>query len=159
MADAADQMGISAEAVRGRIRRGTLPVEREGGKVYVLLDVPPKDRTTADQPRTTADPPPDRTDALILELRDHVADLRGQLDAERKAHEQTRRLLGGALERIPAIEAPQDPPPGPGPDAAGSPETGSEERGGGPIPRDRETPADRPQSGTLRGLRRRILGW
>jgi hypothetical protein len=38
VAEAAEILGISAEAVRGRIRRGTLPVERESGTVYVLLD-------------------------------------------------------------------------------------------------------------------------
>ena len=55
VSEAASILGISAEAVRGRIRRGTLPVEREGGAVYVLLEGEPKDRTTADQSRTTAD--------------------------------------------------------------------------------------------------------
>ncbi len=56
-----------------------------------------------------------------------VDDLHAQLDAEHRAHEQNRRLLGGALERIPALPftkasedavqdgapvPPQGPPPG-----------------------------------------------
>jgi hypothetical protein len=49
--EAAEILGISAEAVRGRIRRGTLLVERQGGTVYVLLDTPADDRTTDDQTR------------------------------------------------------------------------------------------------------------
>src|SRR5215207_9040655 len=38
VSEAAAILGISAEAVRGRIRRGTIPVEREGGTVYVLIE-------------------------------------------------------------------------------------------------------------------------
>ncbi len=83
VAEAAEVLGISAEAVRGRIRRGTLPVEREGGAVYVLLDHRAANRTTADQSRTTVDHPGDRTDALIAALEEQVADLRKQLRAER----------------------------------------------------------------------------
>jgi hypothetical protein len=108
VAEAAEFLGISAEAVRGRIRRGTLPVERGGGTVYVLVDEPEPGRTTADQSRTTADQPDDRTDALIDTLERQVEDLRGQVRAERQAHAEARRLLLRALERIPpAIEAPE----------------------------------------------------
>jgi hypothetical protein len=52
VAEAAEVLGISAEAVRGRIRRGTIPVEREGGMVYMLLENLVEARTTTDQPRT-----------------------------------------------------------------------------------------------------------
>ena len=54
VAEAARLLGISAEAVRGRIRRGTLPVEREEGTVYVLLEGVAEDRTDADRPRRPA---------------------------------------------------------------------------------------------------------
>jgi len=105
VAEAAEILGISAEAVRGRIRRGTLPVEREGGKVYVLLEGTAEDRTTADQPRTTGDRP-DRTDALIAELQDRVRSLE---DANR----ENRRIIAALTSRIPAIEAPPDEPGAP----------------------------------------------
>jgi hypothetical protein len=95
------QLGISAEAVRGRIRRGTLPVERESGTVYVLLDHPSEDRTTADQPRTTGDQPDDRTDLLITELQDRVRSLE-------EANRENRRIIAALTSRIPAIEAPPD---------------------------------------------------
>ena len=36
-----------------------------------------------------------------------------QLEAERQAHGEARRLLAAALERIPAIEAPPDEPESP----------------------------------------------
>src|SRR3712207_7644311 len=50
VADAARLLGLSAEAVRMRIKRGTLASEKVGGTVYVLLDTNPTpsnaDRTT-----------------------------------------------------------------------------------------------------------------
>jgi hypothetical protein len=101
VAEAAEILGISAEAVRGRIRRGTLPVERESGTVYVLLDHPSGDRTTADQPRTTDDQPDDRTDLLIAELQDRVRSLE-------EANRENRRIIAALTSRIPAIEAPQE---------------------------------------------------
>jgi len=101
VAEAAEILGISAEAVRGRIRRGTLPVEREGGAVYVLLEGEPQGRTTDDQSRTTADQPDDRTDALIAELQDRVRSLE-------EANRENRRIIAALTSRIPAIEAPQE---------------------------------------------------
>ncbi len=110
VAEAAEVLGISAEAVRGRVRRGTLPVERERGTVYVLLDYPADDRTTGDQPRTTGDRPPSDSTALISAKDETIATLRDQLEAERQAHAEARRIIAGLVERIPpAIEAPGAP--------------------------------------------------
>ncbi|MBA3423687.1 MAG: hypothetical protein H0U04_03915 [Rubrobacter sp.] len=55
------------------------------------------------------------SDPLTSELRDRLRYVEGQLEAERQAHSEARRLLAAALERIPAIEAPQE--------AADTPET------------------------------------
>ena len=101
VAEAAHILGISAEAVRGRIRRGTLPVEREGGTVYVLLEGTVRDSTDADQPRTTDDQPDDRTDVLIAELQDRVRSLE-------EANRENRRIIAALTSRIPAIEAPSE---------------------------------------------------
>jgi predicted ArsR family transcriptional regulator len=103
-AEAAELMGISAEAVRGRIRRGTLPVEREGGAVYVLLEPAAYDRPTDDQPRTTDDRPADRTE-LVEALRDQISDLRGQLAEANAANRENRRIIAGLTQRIPELEA------------------------------------------------------
>jgi len=86
---AADQLGISEGAVRNRIKRGTLQVEREAGRVYVLL-----------AGAASRDRPPDEPEL--------VAVLREQLAAERQAHAEARRIIAGLVERIPAIEAPSD---------------------------------------------------
>jgi hypothetical protein len=103
VAQAAEILGISAEAVRGRVRRRTLPVEREGGTVYVLLDHTPEDRTTAGQPRTTGDQPGDRTDLLIAELQDRVRSLE-------EANRENRRIIAALTARVPEIEPPRPPP-------------------------------------------------
>jgi hypothetical protein len=120
VAEAAQVLGISAEAVRGRIRRDTLPVEREGGTVYVLVDHPAEGRTTDDQPRTTSDQPGDRTDLLIAELQDRVRSLE-------EANRENRRIIAALTQRIPAIEAPQE--------HSEPPERGTDEQQGrGPVP-------------------------
>jgi hypothetical protein len=111
--DAARILGISAEAIRGRIRRGTLPVEREGGKVYVLLEGAAEDRTDADQTRTTGDRPGDRSQsdasALIFSKDETIASLREQLEQANERDRENRRLLAAALERIPPqLEAPPE---------------------------------------------------
>ena len=94
--DAAQALGISEDAVRMRVKRGTLRAEREGRRLYVLLT-----------PDLTTDPTQTRTDELIAELRDRVRSLDAQLDQERQAHAEARRIIAGLVERIPAIEAPE----------------------------------------------------
>jgi len=92
VAEAAEVLGISAEAVRMRLRRGTLDSERHEGTIYVLLDT--------DQTRHVTDTSTDRTDLLIAEMQERIRSLE-------EANRENRRLLAAALERIPAIEAPQ----------------------------------------------------
>jgi hypothetical protein len=83
--------------------------------VYVLFDA---DRTQSDTDRTN-DRSRSASYALISEMRAHNEFLREQLQAERDAHAETRRLLAGTLERIPSqLEA--------APDARQSPGTPSE---------------------------------
>jgi hypothetical protein len=139
VAEAAEILGISAEAVRGRIRRGTLPVERESGTVYVLLEEAEQGRTTADQPRTTVDQPDDRTDLLIAELQDRVRSLE-------EANRENRRIIAALTSRIPQLEAPSE--------ARESPETVDEQQGRGQPHSD----APGAPQGVQRPWWRRILG-
>jgi hypothetical protein len=78
--DAARRLGISEDAVRMRVKRGTLSADKEGGRLYVLLDIEP-----------TSEPTTDRTDELIEELKDRVHRLEYQLDQEREARTEERR--------------------------------------------------------------------
>jgi hypothetical protein len=106
--DAARRLGVSEDAVRMRVKRGTLSSAKEGGRLYVLLDFEP-----------TAEPTPDRTDELIEELRGRVQSLEDQLGQERDANRENRRIIAALTSRIPAIEAPAEAP--------GAPETPTDE--------------------------------
>ena len=109
VAQAAEILGVSVEAVRGRIKRGTLEHERHSGTVYVLLpaDQMPTGRQPGDD--QTTDRPRSDGDALISEMRDRIESLEHQLEQERQANSEHRRLLAAALERIPPqLEAPQE---------------------------------------------------
>jgi hypothetical protein len=76
-----------------RIPRGTLPVERERGTVYVLLETLTDERTPADQPA-------DRKDALITALTQQIEDPREQVRSERQVHAEAMSLLAVTLEPI-----------------------------------------------------------
>lgn len=163
VAQAAGALGISAEAVRGRIRRGTIPVEREDRAVYVLLD----NRTTADQPGTTDDRSDDRpveSEALISELRARIEDLRSDRDAWRDQARRSDYMASAAMDRtrelenrLRALESPASSEPT---EAAETVEQESEEaEEPRSAPAGPQTSPQAPQRMTLRGLRRRILGW
>ncbi len=94
------------DAIRKRVQRGTIPHERDhDGRVWILLDT---GRPRQDTVQDTDKPPSDST-ALISAKDETIATLREQLEAERQAHAEARRLLLAALEKIPpAIEAPQE---------------------------------------------------
>src|SRR5215210_1682685 len=142
VSEAADIIGISAEAVRMRIRRGTLPSERHGGTVYVILDTDRTQRVGDVSGNVSGD----RTDELLEALRGQVHDLRDQLQAERQGHGEARRLLAAALERIPAIEAPQE--------ASDAPETVGEASEG----REPHSATGEAQEGVQRPWWRRLIG-
>jgi hypothetical protein len=74
-------------------------------------------------------------DALISEMHAHNETLREQLEAERQAHAEARRLLAAALERIPALEPP--------PEAPESPDTPSEPAPGSRTPPEPQTAPER----------------
>jgi len=118
--DAAQVLGISKEAVRKRVKRGTLPSDvGEDGRRYVYLDAGGDAGGDARPPRGGAVPGPyDPRDELIATLKE-------QLEAERNAHAETRRIAYTLAQR-PQLEAPQEPR-----DAR---ETASEDIGGAAPP-------------------------
>jgi len=104
-----------------RVKRGKLSADKEGARLYVLLDIEP-----------TNEPTTDRTDELIEELKDRVHRLEYQLDQEREARTEERRRqdtviaqLSRANEEqartIRQLEAPSE--------ASQSPETADEQQG------------------------------
>jgi chromosome segregation ATPase len=105
VADAAGALGITQDAVRKRIRRGTIQSEKdESGRIYVYV---PASETVHKTGQDTSQPPSDSA-ALISAKNETIAALRDQLEAERQAHAEARRIIAGLVERIPAIEAPSE---------------------------------------------------
>jgi 5-methylcytosine-specific restriction endonuclease McrA len=102
VSEAASALGITVDAVRSRVKRGTIAYERVGGRVYVLLGT---DEARPGQP-PSSDQPSDRTDLLIATLRE-------QVEAEREANRENRRIIAALTSRIPEIEAPERPPEAP----------------------------------------------
>jgi hypothetical protein len=162
--EAAARLGITEAAVRGRIKRGTLRSYREAGAVYVVLegDEPPIDR---DEP---VGEPADQSER-VEDLREQVAYLRDQLDREREARTEERRrhdtiiaqLSATTTEQartIRAIEGPREAAEDAEP-VEEVPEGSAEPRSATGGPQTGAQSPQSPQSGGLRGLRRRILGW
>jgi hypothetical protein len=134
--EAAELFGLTPDAVRARLRRGTLRKERgEDGTLYVVLDDEVDDATATGRP--TEQPTVALLDAkeqTISHLSEQLEFLRQQLQEEREESRRKDHLLAAALERIPAIEAPPDMPP----DASRAPETAPEGEGRGEAPPDTE---------------------
>jgi hypothetical protein len=158
--EAARALGLSVDAIRKRVQRDTIRYEKDAaGRVRIILD---ESETLQDKSQDTPGQPDARAE-LIEELRARVGDLREQLQAERQGHAEARRLLAAALERIPpAIEAPSDERESPteateqpgrvepqtqvegAQEPRESHEMAMPEVGGGPLPRDQQTPSERP---------------
>jgi hypothetical protein len=116
--EASETLGISADAVRSRIKRGTLPTVREGGRVFVALgDV---DRPIA-QAQPTHAPGEDR---LYQEMQERIRYLERQVEEEREARRRADTLLARLMDRLPELEAPSDSPTEP----PGSPEMATQEQ-------------------------------
>jgi len=101
VAEAADALIISQDAVRKRIARGTIPHDRdESGRVYVYLSTSETVRKT-DQDTVLHDATKTVQDAYIRSLEDQIAFLRREL-------ERKDTILLNLTERIPQLEAPSE---------------------------------------------------
>jgi hypothetical protein len=129
--EAAELLGISAEAVRMRIKRATLRSERQAGRVFVLLG--------SDRPTEQPTDRPDEPNALISQMQGRIDSLERQLKEAAERDRENRRIIVALTSRIPAIEAPQD---------AQDVTEGTEPRSGAPGP----------QEGVQRPWWRRVFG-
>ena len=96
--EAAEVLGASVDAVRMRVRRGSLASEKApDGRVYVWVD--------GDASETK--PRPDGESTALISAKDEtIALLREQLEAERRANEENRRIIAALTQRVPALEPP-----------------------------------------------------
>jgi hypothetical protein len=145
VSQAADHLGTTVDAIRKRVQRGTIPHEKDAaGRVWILLDT---GRPRHDIAQDTAGQRQDgESGPLISEMRGRIEDLREQLEAERQAHAEARRIIAGLVERIPAIEAPHQ--------ASEASEATEEQQGRGQLRPD----APGAQEGVQRPWWRRVFG-
>jgi hypothetical protein len=127
VAEAADALGITVDAVRSRVKRGTIAHERKGARVYVLLGADesrPGHDQYADQVGDQGPAAPeDRTAQLIATLQEQLAEER---EARRRADTIIAQLARANEEQartIRELEAPSEPSSEP----RESPETVEEE--------------------------------
>jgi hypothetical protein len=135
--EAADILGISREAVRKRVLRGTLPSDTgEDGRRYVYL--PASEDAVPDQG------PPDPRDELIEHLR-------GEVEAWREESRRKDTIILSLTQRIPEIEAPaaESPTEAPGPPETATPQPGRTEP---------QTQVEGAQEGAERPWWRRMFG-
>jgi excisionase family DNA binding protein len=161
--EAAQRLGVKEDAVRKRIQRGSMRHEKaKDGRVYVWVNA--AQDTTQDEPDTSRDEYRDKAqDDRVEDLREQVAYLRRQLDEEREARRRADLILGQLSQAnaeqartIRAIEAPAaDEPAEDAESVEEEPESTSPQSSAGGA----QTATPRPQGGTLRGWRRRLLGW
>jgi hypothetical protein len=121
VAQAADALGVSQDAVRKRIARRTIPHDRdESGRVYVYLT---PSETVHKTGQDTGQVAASKTvqDAYVRSLEDQISFLRREL-------ERKDAILLNLSERIPQLEAPEGSEPR---SATG----GSQEAAQGPQPR------------------------
>jgi hypothetical protein len=115
---AAQELGITPDAVRGRIKRETIEFVKEGGRVWVVLaddhSDTNRDQDTdqhTDQHTDQQQSEAEQEDRYTRSLEEQVTYLRGELSQEREANREMRRLLAGLIERVPELEAAQEVTP------------------------------------------------
>jgi hypothetical protein len=135
--EAAKVLNITEEAVRQRVKRGTLDSIKVSGKLYVLLE----GDTSNDQSSTPNQPVNDiqidlsndtsnDTSRLVDALEDEIAYLRRQLEQANERDRENRRIIAGLVQRVPELE--------PAPEPRESPKRASEDTDKGKPPPDME---------------------
>ncbi len=103
--EAAAALGVTVDAVRGRIRRGKLEAEHDKGAVYVWIDAP--EEADSRGPSSTSQGLSADQSERVEDLREQVAYLREQLDREREARTEERRRHDTIIAQLSAANAEQ----------------------------------------------------
>lgn len=98
--DAAQQLSITPDALRQRIRRGQYHSTKEDGRVYVYLNL---DRTETEHNVQV------KSNALISEIQARVQLLEQELERAHERDRENRRIIAALTQRIPELEAPSEP--------------------------------------------------
>jgi hypothetical protein len=140
--EAADTLGITVDAIRKRIQRGTIPHQKdEDGRVWVLLDVASSLHDAAAS--TVADAgehayrPEDR-DELVDSLKDQVEYLRQVIETRDLELQRKDSIIAALTQHIPELAPPREPAQEP----RASSETPSDGAGKGEVRPDEEGAQD-----------------
>ncbi len=109
VAQAAELLGLSAEAVRSRLQRGTLKSEKVSGTVYVLLDADqtrPSDVQSLEQTAVRTNAPTADEAHLVASLEEQVSFLRSELVTRNEELRRKDHIIAALTERIPELPAP-----------------------------------------------------
>jgi len=121
--EAAKLLDLTPDAIRARLRRGTLQKETgPDGETLVVLDA---DTTARSETGRSTE---QTTVHYINALKSHIDSLERELEDRKEEGRRKDHLLAAALERIPSIEAPE------------SSETAADGGGGDPIPPEPDPP-------------------
>jgi hypothetical protein len=153
--EAADILGVTVDAIRKRISRGSIAHERDDdGRVWVLLDdletPTSKVHDTGQEPYRTVS-----AGEFIEEMRGRIEDLREQLAAERRANEENRRIIAALTSRIPELPPAATSQETPGASQERAPGERAPGEPGGSEPRSASEAAQR---GSQRPWWRRMFG-
>ncbi len=129
VSEAAAALGISPDAVRGRLQRGTLEGEKVKGTWHISLPTPSE--PTGDQQGIDGPPTGHRRDALVAHLEGEVTYLRERLEEADRQRGYLQQQLEAERQRADLLQAlgtgttSETAPEGPGsPERDGSTPTG-----------------------------------
>ncbi len=146
--DAAKGLGLTEEAVRQRVKRGTLDSIKVGGSLFVLLDTDTSSDRSNDPEQPVREGASDTssglsndTSRLVENLEDEVAHLRRQLEQANERDRENRRIIAALTTRIPELPLAREHN-GP-PDESGSPLSPSEGEGSSTAVSNEQEPVQR----------------
>jgi excisionase family DNA binding protein len=105
VAQAAARLGVSQDAVRKRIKRGTIEYEQgQDGRLHVYLD--PLEVYETRQDRAGDEP----TERLAWAQHQEIEFLRRELETRTEEIRRRDSIMAALTQRIPELEAPSQPP-------------------------------------------------
>lgn len=107
--EAARRLGVSQDAVRQRIRRGSMRHDKDDkGRVYVYLN--PTDTRPTDVHDAPRDAVHDASrNELVTELRDRVRFLEAELTDRKEESRRKDHIIAALTQRIPQLEPASEP--------------------------------------------------
>ncbi len=111
-AQAATVLNVSKRQVLNFLNRGELVGDKDPdtGRWSIPRSHMQQLRQHREEEERKKPPKPDEKNADLVEaLRDQIEDLRARLDREQEANRENRRIIAGLIERVPELEAPQEP--------------------------------------------------